>query len=100
MVQLPNNLGILIAEPDNDMQRLYNIYLKNLGIRDDRIIVAESGKKCLEIFENRNKKQKENNDAELQSSAGPMLVILDMNLKDISSVRVVKELMSINPQHP
>ncbi|MDP9287521.1 MAG: hypothetical protein M3P08_04915 [Thermoproteota archaeon] len=38
----------MVAEPDKDMHQLYNLYLKNLGIREDNIIVAESGKKYIE----------------------------------------------------
>jgi hypothetical protein len=32
-VQIPKNLGIVTVEPDKDMQQLYNLYLKNLGIK-------------------------------------------------------------------
>jgi hypothetical protein len=53
---MPKNLEIVIVEPDKDMQQLYNLYLKNLGIREDRIMVTESGKKCVELFENKDKK--------------------------------------------
>lgn len=91
-MQTPKNLEILVAEPDKDMQQLYNLYLKKSGIREDRIMVAESGKKCVEIFENKNKnkKQIENYD--------DILVILDMHLKDMSSLHAAKEIMNINPQ--
>lgn len=37
----------MVAEPDKDMHQLYNLYL-NLGIGEDNIIVAESGKKYIE----------------------------------------------------
>jgi DNA-binding response OmpR family regulator len=87
-VQISKNLGIVIVERDKDTQELYNLYLKKLGIREDRIMVAESGKECMEIFEN--KKQIENED--------DILVILDMHLKDMSSLHVAKEIMNMNPQ--
>lgn len=61
-VQISRSLGIVIFEPDKDTQEVYNLYLKKLGIREDRIMVAENGKKCVEIFKNKNKnkKQREN----------------------------------------
>ena len=92
-MQISKNLGIVIGEPDKDIQELYNLYLKKLGIREDRIMVAENGKKCVEIFENqnKNKKQRENDNDDV-------LVILDMHLKDTSNLNVAKEIMNINPQ--
>jgi DNA-binding response OmpR family regulator len=92
-VQISKNLGIVIGEPDKDIQELYNIYLKKLGIREDRIMVAKNGKKCVEIFENqnKNKKQRENDNDDV-------LVILDTHLKDTSNLNVAKEIMNINPQ--
>ena len=70
-----------------------NLYLKKLGIREDRIMIVENGKKCVEIFENKNKnkKQRENDNDDV-------LVILDIHLKDTSSFHVAKEIMNINPR--
>lgn len=92
-VQIPRNLGIVIFEPDKDTQELYNLYLKKLGIREDRIMVAENGKKCVEIFENKNKNKKQR-----ENGNDDVLVILDMHLKDTSNLNVAKEIMNINPQ--
>jgi two-component system, cell cycle response regulator CpdR len=92
-VQISKNLGIVIVERDKDIQELYNLYLKKLGIREDRIMVAENGKKCVEILENqnKNKEQRENDNDDV-------LVILDTHLKDTSNLNVAKEIMNINPQ--
>jgi DNA-binding response OmpR family regulator len=56
-------------------------------------MVAENGKKCVEILENqnKNKKQRENDNDDV-------LVILDTHLKDTSNLNVAKEIMNINPQ--
>jgi response regulator of citrate/malate metabolism len=56
-------------------------------------MVAENGKKCVEILENqnKNKKQRENHNDDV-------LVILDTHLKDTSNLNVAKEIMNINPQ--
>ena len=56
-VQISRNLGIVTVEPDKDTQELYILYLKKLGITEDRIMLAESGKKYVEIFENKKREK-------------------------------------------
>jgi CheY-like chemotaxis protein len=105
--EVPMHLKFLVAEPDKDMQILYSLYFERLGLSEDRVIIAQGGKNCLEIYKNRNNKwiknpEKEQKQQQRLSLPPPtndnMLVILDMHLRDIPSLHVAKGIMEINPQ--
>jgi len=98
--QIPKRLEFVVAEPDKDTRCLYSFYLESLGVSEDRVFLAQSGKECLEIFKDKNKEEKKNREEELllPPTNDSILVILDMHLKDIPSLHVAKEITRINPQ--
>jgi hypothetical protein len=48
--QIAENLQIVIAEPEKDIQRVYSLNIKTLNLKDDRVMLVDSGKKARRNF--------------------------------------------------
>ncbi|HET7149404.1 MAG TPA: response regulator [Candidatus Nitrosopolaris sp.] len=82
-------IQILVAEPERDLQQIYNIWLRSMGFKN--ITITESARKCLDellkiIDANKNK-----------TNGFDMVVILDTHLKDIPCIQVAKEIVNKRP---
>jgi CheY-like chemotaxis protein len=87
-VKLPTQ--IIIAEPDPDLRILYSLWLHSIGSKD--ITITDSGRKCIDELLKLTNRNEESNKPQQD-----MIVILDMHLKDISSIQVAKQLANRNP---
>jgi len=68
---------ILVAEPEPDLQQIYDIWLRSLGFKN--ILVTDSGRTCLnELLKSENKSD--------------VIVVLDSHLKDIPIVELAKQI--------
>ena len=73
---------ILVAEPEPDLQYIYNIWLRSSGFKN--ILITDSGIKCLaEITKIEKISQKSN-----------AIVILDSHIRDIPFVEVAKQIVN------
>src|SRR5436309_2144646 len=77
---------VLVAEPEPDLQQIYNIWLHSMGFKE--VVITDSGKECLDeiptiiaVNKSVNKNKNQAHD----------LIILDTQLKDIPYVQVAKE---------
>ena len=75
---------ILVAEPEPDLQHIYNMWLRSKGFKN--IIITDSGRKCLE----------ELNKIENISQSN-IIVILDSLIKDIPFVEVARQILNRKP---
>jgi hypothetical protein len=48
--QIVENLQIVIAEPEKDIQRVYSLNIKTLNLKDGRVMLVDSGKKAHRNF--------------------------------------------------
>ena len=64
--RIAENLQIVIAEPEKDIQRVYSLNIKTLNLKDDRVMLVDSGKKARRNFWKYNKKQSEKKNDEQQ----------------------------------
>jgi len=75
---------ILVAEPEPDLQQIYNIWLRSRGFKN--ILITDSGRTCLdELFKTENKCD--------------IIVILDSHLKDIPVVELAKQIANRKPNN-
>src|SRR5215217_2794467 len=89
-VKLPSR--IIIAEPDCDLRLLYSFWLHSTGFKD--ITITDSGRKCIDgllKLTNCNEESKSSNKVNQD-----IIIILDMHLKDISSIQVAKQIVNMN----
>lgn len=93
--QVPLLTRIIVAEPDPDLRLLYSLWLHSAGFKDN-ITITDSGRKCIDELlklTNCNEESKSSNNKPQQD----IIIILDMHLKDISSIQVAKEIVNRNP---
>ena len=76
--------GILIAEPEPDIQVLYSLFAKQYGFSTSDVRIVESGNKCLEIVFSNTREDNNNNDYDI--------IILDTYLHDISGFEVARKI--------
>jgi CheY-like chemotaxis protein len=81
-------LRILVAEPDPDLQQVYDIWLASKGLN---AIITDSGKKCLDevlkaSYEDAGKNKNRNE--------GFDIIILDTHLNDIRCSQVAKKIVT------
>lgn len=76
---------ILVAEPELDLQYVYNIWLRSKGFKN--ILITDSGKKCLEGLNKIVNIPQESN----------IIVILDSHIRDIPLVEVAKQILNRKP---
>jgi CheY-like chemotaxis protein len=84
---------IIVAEPDSDLRLLYSLWLHSAGFKD--ITITDSGRKCIDELlklTNCNEESKSSNNKPQQD----IIIILDMHIKDISSIQVAKEIVNKN----
>jgi DNA-binding response OmpR family regulator len=68
---------ILVAEPEPDLQHIYDIWLRSLGFKN--ILITDSGRTCLdELLKIKNKSD--------------VIVVLDSHLKDIPIVELAEQI--------
>ena len=89
-VKLPTQ--IIIAEPNPDLRILYSLWLPSIGFGFKDVTITDSGRKCIDELVKLTNRNEESN--KLQQD---VIVILDMHLKDISSIQVAKEIVNMNP---
>jgi CheY-like chemotaxis protein len=81
-VPLVEQTYILVAEPEPDLQYIYNIWLRSSGFKN--ILITDSGIKCLaEITK-----------IEKITQKSKVIVILDSHIRDIPFVEVAKEIVN------
>lgn len=93
--QVPLLTRIIVAEPDPDLRLLYSLWLHSAGFKDN-ITITDIGRKCIDELlklTNCNEESKSSNNKPQQD----IIIILDMHLKDISSIQVAKEIVNRNP---
>ncbi|HYA84928.1 MAG TPA: response regulator [Candidatus Bathyarchaeia archaeon] len=76
---------ILVAEPEPDLQYIYNMWLRSKGFKNT--LITDSGRKCLE----------EINKIENLSQGSNIIVILDSRIKDIPFVQVAQQILNRKP---
>jgi CheY-like chemotaxis protein len=84
---------IIVTEPDPDLRLLYSLWLHSAGFKD--ITITDSGRKCIDELlklTNCNEESKSSNNKPQQD----IIIILDMHIKDISSIQVAKEIVNKN----
>jgi CheY-like chemotaxis protein len=82
---------VLVAEPEPDLQQIYNIWLHSMGFKE--VVITDSGKECLDeiptiIAVNKSVNKNKNKTQEFD------MIILDTHLKDIPYVQVAKEIVN------
>ena len=73
---------ILVAEPDLDLQHVYNMWLRSKGFKN--ILITDSGGKCLD----------ELNKIVNIPQRSSIIVILDSHIRDIPFVEVAKQILN------
>lgn len=82
--QIGSQIYILVAEPDPDLQQIYDIWLHYKGFKN--ILVTDSGRKIIEEFIKIKNKPNFN-----------VIAILDSHIKDISFMDLAKEITNQKP---
>jgi len=72
---------ILVAEPEPDLQYIYNIRLRSSGFKN--ILITDSGRKCLAEIKIEKISQRSN-----------VIIILDSHIRDIPFVEVAKQIVN------
>ena len=91
-VKLPTR--IIIAEPNPDLQLLYSFWLRSIRFGFKDITITDSGRKCIDELLKLTNCNEESNKPQQD-----IIVILDMHLKDISSIQVAQEIVNMNLYH-
>lgn len=76
---------ILVAEPELDIQHVYNMWLRSKGFKN--ILITDSGRKCLE----------ELNKIVNIPQRSSIIVILDSHIRDIPFIEVAKQILNRKP---
>ncbi len=84
-ISLELQTHILVAEPELDLQHVYNMWLRSKGFKN--ILVTDSGRKCLE----------ELNKIVNIPRRSSIIVILDSHIRDIPIVEVAKQILNRKP---
>jgi CheY-like chemotaxis protein len=88
-VKLPTR--IIIAEPNPDLRLLYSFWLPSIGFGFKNVTIIDSGRKCIDELLKLTNCNEESNEPRQE-----VIVILDMHLKDVSSIQVAKEIVNRN----
>ena len=90
-VQTP--IRIIIAEPNSDLRQLYSLWLRSIGCKDT--IITDSGRNCIDKVLNVYDGNEE--DTSSDKTQQDIIIILDMQFNDMSSIQVAKEIWNRNP---
>jgi CheY-like chemotaxis protein len=82
-------IQILIAEPERDLQQVYDIWLRAMGFKN--VAITDSGKKCLDDL------LRITDAIKNQTHEFDMIIILDTHLKDIPCIQVAREIVNKRP---
>ena len=87
---------VLVAEPEPDLQQMYSIWLRYMGLKE--ISITNGGKKLLdEIIKSIDVNKDRDKDKDKDKTDGFGIIILDAHLKDIPCIQVAKEIANTTP---